>query len=218
MTSSEIDPHAGRPRRLADPDMQGITRDNRPAKPSDAGWRVRLMKQGTYVADRHFRDLAYNGRSRARTAAKCYRDDMVKQHEIVLGAPCKGTLALERQGAGLTQKALADLLGVSAGLIAKWERSDQLPEPARAILTAVIARTVIPTTGQCGWRDIHRIRTEVLKWSQKELAAVLGCSYAAVGFWERGQRLAPGWVLVYLWAICQGWNRCVHVVGGPINE
>ena len=218
MSNLRCSRQAGKPRRMADPDMHGITRDDRPGNPSDAGWRVRVMKQGKYIADRHFRDLAYNSRSLARTAARCYRDDMMREHEIVLPAPCTGTLSLQRQAAGLTQKTVAELLGVSAGLIAKWERSDHLPEPARAILTSVIAGTVVPTSGQYRWQDIHRIRTDVLKWSQKKLAAVLGCSYAAVGFWERGQRIAPGWVLVYLWATSQGWNRCAHVVGGPANE
>jgi DNA-binding transcriptional regulator YiaG len=188
--------------------MQGITRDNRTANPSDAGWRVRLMKGRQYVADRHFRDQAYGGPQRAKKAARCYRDDMAKEHGIAFTAASKGDLALLRQGAGLTQSQLAKLLRVSCAQIAKWERGS-VPAAVLSLTGALLSLQVISPAEWISGDDIRRIRTQVLKWTQHQLAAELDRAYAAVGQWERGGRRAPGWVLVYLQAVNDGWNR-VH--------
>lgn len=197
--------HRSMARRLSGPEMHGISRDNRPSKPSDAGWRVRLVKQEQFVADRHFRDLAYGGRTRAMMAARCYRDDMAKEHGIQLPALVKSPLAEERQSARLTQAAVAMMLGVSPGLIAKWEREDNLSAAARSLYQAAVAGTVPTGPTLLAGHDVRRIRADILCWTQSQLADALGCSYAAIGYWERGQRRAPGWVLVYLNAVNEGW-------------
>lgn len=196
----------GAARRSIDPDMQGITRDRRTANPSDAGWRVRLMKDRQYVADRHFRDLAYGGPQRAKKAARCYRDDMAKEHGIVLTVASEGDLAVLRRGTGLTQRELAQLLRVSSAQIAKWERG-VVPAAVLSIAGALMSRKVVTHTPGITGEDIRRIRTQILKWTQHQLAEELDRAYAAVGQWERGCRRAPGWVLVYLQAVNEGWNR-----------
>lgn len=195
-------------RRHTDPEMQGITRDNRTANPSDAGWRVRLMKDCQFVADRHFRDQAYGGPQRAKKAARCYRDDMAKEHGIVLTTLSEGELAVLRRGAGLTQLELAKILRVSSAQVAKWER-DAVPAAVLSLAGALLSRQVATPATDVSGDDIRRIRTQVLKWTQQQLAAELNRDYAAVGQWERGGRRAPGWVLVYLQAVNNGWSR-VH--------
>lgn len=197
---------AGNARRKTDPDMQGITRDHRTANPSDAGWRVRLMKGRQYVADRHFRDQAYGGPQRARKAARCYRDDMAKEHGIVFTVASEGPLALLRRGAGLTQRQLALVLHVSSAQVAKWERG-AVPAAVLSLTGALLSQQVVSHTSEISGEDIRRIRTQVLKWTQQQLAAELDRAYAAVGQWERGGRRAPGWVLVYLQAVNDGWSR-----------
>jgi DNA-binding transcriptional regulator YiaG len=193
-------------RRHSDPEMQGITRDHRVATPSDAGWRVRLMKDGQFVADRHFRDQAYGGPQRAKKAARCYRDDMVKEHGIVLTVASEGDLAVLRRVAGLTQRELAQVLRVSSAQVAKWERG-AVPAAVLSLTGALLSRQVSSPSTDISGDDIRRIRTKVLKWTQQQLAAELDRAYAAVGHWERGGRQAPGWVLVYLQAVNDGWNR-----------
>lgn len=195
-------------RRHTEPEMQGITRDIRTANPSDAGWRVRLMRDGRFVADRHFRDQAYGGPQRARRAARCYRDDMAQEHGIVLIAATESELAMLRRDAGVTQRELAQILRVSSAQIAKWERGT-VPTPVLSLAGALLSRQVATTTTDVSADDIRRIRTKVLKWTQQQLATELDRAYAAVGQWERGGRRAPGWVLVYLQAVNDGWNR-VH--------
>ena len=195
-------------RRGIDPDMQGITRDQRKANPSDAGWRVRLMKGRRYVADRHFRDQAYGGSQRAMRAARCYRVDMAKEHAIVFTAASEGPLAQLRRGAGLTQLQLAQVLLVSSAQIAKWERGEA-PAAMLTLAGALLSRQVVCTSVEITAGDIRRIRTQILKWTQHQLAVELDRAYAAIGQWERGARRAPGWVLVYLQAVNDGWNR-VH--------
>lgn len=193
-------------RRSTDPDMQGITRDLRTANPSDAGWRVRLMKGRQYVADRHFRDQAYGGPQRAKKAARCYRDDMAKEHGIALTVASEGDLAVLRRGTGLTQRELAQILRVSSAQIAKWERG-AVPAAVLSLAGALLSQQVVSHTSDISGDDIRRIRTQILKWTQHQLAAELGRAYAAIGQWERGGRRAPGWVLVYLQAVNDGWNR-----------
>ncbi|WP_282366426.1 helix-turn-helix domain-containing protein [Pseudomonas sp. PS02290] len=193
------------PRRGIDPDMQGITRDLRKSNPSDAGWRVRLMKGRRYVADRHFRDQAYGGSQRALRAARCYRDDMAKEHGIVLTASSTGALAQLRRTAEMTQLQLARVLRVSSAQIAKWERGEA-PVALLKLAGAIISGQVICTSVDITAGDIRRIRTQLLKWTQHQLAIELDRAYAAIGQWERGTRRAPGWVLVYLQAINDGWN------------
>ncbi len=194
------------PRRHTDPDMQGITRDHRAATPSDAGWRVRLMKDRQYVADRHFRDQAYGGPQRAKKAARCYRDDMAKEHGIVLTDASEGDLAVLRRGTGLTQVELAQLLHVSSAQIAKWEHG-AVPPAVLSLAGALLSQQIVSHASEISGDDIRRIRTQILKWTQQQLAAELDRAYAAVGQWERGGRRAPGWVLVYLQAVDDGWNR-----------
>ncbi|TPG86737.1 XRE family transcriptional regulator [Pseudomonas caspiana] len=193
-------------RRGTDPEFQGITRDHRTANPSDAGWRVRLMKDRQYVADRHFRDQAYGGPQRAKKAARCYRDDMAKEHGIDFTVASEGALALLRRGAGWTQRQLAQVLHVSSAQVAKWERG-VVPNAVLALAGAILSRQFVPHSVEISGDDIRRIRTQVLKWTQQQLAAELDRAYAAVGQWERGGRRAPGWVLVYLQAVNDGWNR-----------
>ncbi|WP_223508963.1 MULTISPECIES: helix-turn-helix domain-containing protein [unclassified Pseudomonas] len=193
-------------RRSTDPDMQGITRDLRTANPSDAGWRVRLMKDRQYVADRHFRDQAYGGLQRAKKAARCYRDDMAREHGIVLTVASEGDLAVLRRGTGLTQRDLAQILRVSCAQIAKWERG-AVPAAVLSLAGALLSQQVVSHTSGITGDDIRRIRTQILKWTQHQLAAEVDRAYAAVGQWERGGRRAPGWVLVYLQAVNDGWNR-----------
>ncbi|VVP30737.1 helix-turn-helix domain-containing protein [Pseudomonas fluorescens] len=193
-------------RRSSDPDMQGITRDHRTANPSDAGWRVRLMKDRHYVADRHFRDQAYGGPLRAKKAARCYRDDMAAEHSIVLTVASEGALAVLRRGTGLTQRELAQILHVSSAQIAKWERG-VVPAAVLSLAGALLSQQVVSHTTVISGDDIRRIRTQILNWTQQQLAAELDRAYAAVGQWERGGRRAPGWVLVYLQAVNDGWNR-----------
>lgn len=195
-------------RRVTDPDLHGITRDPRAANPSDAGWRVRLMKNRLYVADRHFRDQAYGGPQRSKKAARCYRDDMVKEHGIVLTVASEGELAVLRRGAGLTQRQLAMILRVSGAQVAKWERG-AVPAAVLALAGALLSRQIVSRASEISGEDIRRIRTQILKWTQRQLAAELDRAYAAIGQWERGGRRAPGWVLVYLQAVNDGWNR-VH--------
>ncbi|WP_137162076.1 helix-turn-helix domain-containing protein [Pseudomonas asiatica] len=191
-------------RRIADSSMQGITRDNRPSKPSDAGWRVRLMKDGKFVADRHFRDLAYHGRSRAKRAAQCYRDDMANEHQIQFAQPVHTDLALQRHAAGLTQAAIASMLAVSPALVSKWEKGGDIPAAARSLFQAAVQGELVGDAPSLAGADIRRIRAEVLGWTQTQLADALGWAYAAVGYWERGQRRIPGWVQVYMQAIDEG--------------
>lgn len=193
-------------RRSNDPEFQGITRDHRTANPSDAGWRVRLMKDRQYVADRHFRDQAYGGPQRAKKAARCYRDDMAKAHGIDFTVASEGALAFLRRGAGWTQRELAQILRVSSAQIAKWERG-AVPAAVLSLAGALLSQQVVSHTFDISGDDIRRIRTQVLKWTQQQLAAELDRAYAAVGQWERGGRRAPGWVLVYLQAVNDGWNR-----------
>lgn len=194
------------PRRVSDPHMQGITRDDRKKTPSDAGWRVRLMKGRRYVADRHFRDQAYGGSQRAMRAARCYRDDMAKEHEIVFTAASEGALAQLRREAGLTQLQLAQVLLVSSAQVAKWERG-AAPAALLTLTGAILSRQVVCNSVDITAGDIRRIRTQILRWTQHQLAAELNRAYAAIGQWERGARRAPGWVLVYLQAVDDGWNR-----------
>lgn len=80
----------------------------------------------------------------------------------------------------------------------------------RAVISRrlAVASSRLPSTDVSG-DDIRRIRTQILKWTQQQLATELDRAYAAVGQWERGGRRAPGWVLVYLQAVNDGWNR-VH--------
>lgn len=196
-------------RRSADPDLHGITRDPRTANPADAGWRVRLMKNRQYVADRHFRDQAYGGSQRSKKAARCYRDDMAKEHGIVLTVASAGELAALRRGAGLTQHQLAQVLRVSSAQIAKWERGT-VPAAVLSLAGALLSHQVTSHASEISGDDIRRIRTQILKWTQHQLAAELDRAYAAIGQWERGGRRAPGWVLVYLQAVNDGWNR-VHI-------
>lgn len=191
-------------RRIADSSMQGITRDNRPSKPSDAGWRVRLMKDGKFVADRHFRDLAYHGRSRAKRAAQCYRDDLAFEHQIQFTQTVHTDLALQRHAAGLTQAAIASMLSVSPGLVSKWEKGADMPAAARSLFQAAVQGELVGDAPSLAGADIRRIRAEVLGWTQTQLADALGWAYAAVGYWERGQRRIPGWVQVYMKAIDEG--------------
>lgn len=196
-------------RRISDAEMQGITRDNRPSKPSDAGWRVRLMKAGKFVADRHFRDLAYHGRSRAKHAAQCYRDDMAREHDIQLPPTVQSELARQRHSAGLTQKAIAMMLSVSPGLISKWEKGAEMPAAARSLYRAAVEGQLPACEPTLTGADVRRIRVEVLGWSQAQLANALGWAYAAVGYWERGQRPVPGWVKVYVNAVSKGDRKSV---------
>lgn len=206
-SSSEITPlPALAIRRRTDPDMQGITRDLRTANPSDAGWRVRLMKGRRYVADRHFRDQAYGGSQRAMRAARCYRDDMAKEHGIVFTAVREGALAQLRRAAGWTQLQLARVLLVSSAQIAKWERMEA-PAALLALAGALMSRQIVCTSVEITGGDIRRIRKTILNWTQQQLAAELDRAYAAIGQWERGARRAPGWVLVYLQAVNDGWAR-----------
>jgi DNA-binding transcriptional regulator YiaG len=191
-------------RRITDSSMQGITRDNRPSKPSDAGWRVRLMKDGKFVADRHFRDLAYHGRSRAKHAAQCYRDDMATEHQIQFAQTVHTDLAHQRHAAGLTQAAIASMLSVSPGLVSKWEKGADMPVAARSLFRAAVQAELVGDAPSLAGADIRRIRAEVLGWTQAQLADALGWAYAAVGYWERGQRRIPGWVQVYMKAIDEG--------------
>lgn len=195
-------------RRHPDPEMHGITRDNRGANPTDSGWRVRLMKASQFVADRHFRDQAYGGPLRAKKAARCYRDDMAKEHGIVFTVASEGELAVLRRGAGLAQRELAQILRVSSSQIAKWERG-VVPAAVLPLVGALLSRQVAYPSTDVSGDDIRRIRTQILKWTQQQLATELDRAYAAVGQWERGGRRAPGWVLVYLQAVNDGWNR-VH--------
>ncbi|KAA0947141.1 transcriptional regulator [Pseudomonas sp. ANT_H14] len=197
-----------RARRHSDPEMHGITRDTRAANPSDAGWRVRLMKASQFVADRHFRDQAYGGSLRAQKAARCSRYELATEHGIVFTAACVGELAVLRRGAGLAQRELAQILRVSSAQIAKWERG-VVPAAVLSLVGALLSRQVATTSTDVSGDDIRRIRTQVLKWTQQQLATELDRAYAAVGQWERGGRRAPGWVLVYLQAVNDGWNR-VH--------
>ncbi|MNJ51485.1 transcriptional repressor DicA [compost metagenome] len=171
------------------------------------------MKDGRYIADRHFRDLAYNGRTRAKIAARCYRDDMAREHGVQLSPSVKSSLAEQRQAARLTQAAVAKMLAISPGLVAKWERQDNLPAAARSLYRASVAGTIPTGPAPLVGRDIRRIRTDVLHWTQSQLAEALGWSYAAIGYWEREQRRAPGWVLVYLNAVNEGW-----VIGEPSEQ
>lgn len=193
-------------RRSPDPDMQGISRDKRASAPSDAGWRVRLMKEGRYVADRHFRDHAYGGTSRAKKAARCYRDDMARLHGVIMTPASDGALAVIRRNGGLTQHELALRLGVSSAQIAKWERGAP-PVALLSLAKALLTGAVVPCPETITAQDIRRVRTELLKWTQQQLADEVGRAYSAVGQWERGACPAPGWVLVYLQAVCSGWRR-----------
>ncbi|MGP4922424.1 MULTISPECIES: helix-turn-helix domain-containing protein [Pseudomonas] len=164
------------------------------------------MKDRQYVADRHFRDQAYGGPQRAKKAARCYRDDMAKEHGIVLTDASEGDLAVLRRGTGLTQVELAQLLHVSSAQIAKWEHG-AVPPAVLSLAGALLSQQIVSHASEISGDDIRRIRTQILKWTQQQLAAELDRAYAAVGQWERGGRRAPGWVLVYLQAVDDGWNR-----------
>jgi DNA-binding transcriptional regulator YiaG len=164
------------------------------------------MKDRQYVADRHFRDQAYGGPQRAKKAARCYRDDMAKEHGILLTDASEGDLAVLRRGTGLTQLELAQILHVSSAQIAKWERG-AVPAAVLSLAGALLSQQVVSHDSEISGDDIRRIRTQILKWTQQQLAAELDRAYAAVGQWERGGRRAPGWVLVYLQAVDDGWTR-----------
>lgn len=131
---------------------------------------------------------------------------MVLQAGVMLPSAIHSEFADLRHRAGLTQHELGLRLCVSASLIAKWERSDQLPAPIVGLTTAVIAGDISAPIPSLAPADIRRIRLSVLRWSQEQLGAALGWSYAAIGHWERGGRKPPGWVYVYLHAVEQGWS------------
>jgi len=165
-------------RRESDPDMQGISRDERPNRPADAGWRVRLYKAGKYVANRHFRDAAYGGQDSALYAAKRFRDDMANEHGVRRRTAQGNDLSKVRVAAGLSQTMLASWLHVSKSLIARWERLGA-PQSAIRLVTALIAGHVKPQTVMPE-PDLAAIRKS-LGLRQDEMAEKIGRGYNAYG-------------------------------------
>jgi DNA-binding transcriptional regulator YiaG len=206
-----VEPRTGRrptpptgARREFDPEMQGISRDERPNRPSDAGWRVRLFKAGRYVANRHFRDAAYQGGPAALAAAKRFRDDMALEHDVHRRTGQGNELSRVRIAAGRAQSTLASWLHVSTPLIARWERVGA-PDAVIRLVTAMIAGVVQPTQTVSS-PDLLAIRMK-LGLRQEDMAAKFDRGYNAYGEWERNKRPIPGWVKVYLDAIARGWDE-----------
>jgi DNA-binding transcriptional regulator YiaG len=191
-------------RREFDPDMQGISRDERPRRPSDAGWRVRLFKGGQYVANRHFRDAAYQGVAAALAAAKRFRDDMAIEHDVRRRTGQGNELSRLRVAADLAQSTLASWMHVSTPLIARWERVGA-PDAVIRLVTAMIAGVVQPTQTVSS-PDLLDIRLK-LDMRQEDMAAKFDRGYNAYGEWERNKRPVPGWVKVYLDAVARGWDE-----------
>lgn len=96
------------------------------------------------------------------------------------------------------------MLSVSPGLVSKWEKGGHIPAAARSLFQAAVQGELVGDAPSLAGADIRRIRAEVLGWTQTQLADALGWAYAAVGYWERGQRRIPGWVQVYMQAIDEG--------------
>lgn len=191
-------------RREFDPEMQGISRDERPKRPSDAGWRVRLFKGGRYVANRHFRDAAYHGSLAALAAAKRFRDDMALEHDVHRRTGQGNDLSRLRIAAGHAQSTFASWLHVSTPLIARWERVGA-PDAVTRLVTAMITGVVQPTQTVSS-PDLLAIRMK-LGVRQEDMAAKFDRGYNAYGEWERNKRPIPGWVKVYLEAIARGWDE-----------
>ncbi|WP_432263104.1 transcriptional regulator [Cupriavidus sp. TMH.W2] len=184
--------------------MQGISRDDRPSRPADAGWRVRLYKGGEYVANRHFRDAAYGSREHALLAAQRFRDDMAYEHGVRRRQGQSSFLSKIRVAAGLSQATLATWLHVSTPLIARWEHQGA-PVAAIRLVTAMIAGLVKPSP-EVPVPDLMFVRSS-LGLRQDEMADKFGRGYNAYGEWERGKRRVPGWAKVYIDAIAKGWDE-----------
>lgn len=191
-------------RRRTDSAMQGISRDERPGRPADAGWRVRLYKGGIYVANRHFRDAAYGSRDGSLYAAQRFRDDKAREFGIRRREGQSSFLSKIRVDAGLSQGTLASWLHVSTPLIARWEKQGA-PVAAIRLVTALIAGRVTPSV-EMPTPDLNRVRS-LLGLRQDEMADKFGRGYNAYGEWERGKRRIPGWVNVYIDSIAKGWDE-----------
>lgn len=202
-------------KRLTDPEMQGIARDQRLAKPSDAGWRVRLMKAGTYVANRHFRDEAYGNKEKSLRAARNYRDDMALQNGIRLRLRRDSPLAVLRSNAGISQTTLAAWLNVSPGQIVNWEQGSA-PGMVLTLIKGLLNGSVRPYSPRFRELNLRDFRMK-MGLSQSEMAKMFERGYATVGEWERGGRRVPGWVLVYANAIRDGWLPFTPAGGGPVS-
>lgn len=191
-------------RRLTDPAMQGISRDERPAKPADAGWRVRLFKEGKYVANRHFRDAAYKGKEGSLYAAQRFRDDMAGEFGIRRREREATALAGFRVSAGLSQATVASWLHVSTPLVTRWEH-EGTPVPVLLLATAMFEGIVKPQKALPS-PDLAALRQK-LGLRQEDMAKKFGRRLAAYGEWERGKRQMPGWVAVYVQAMLSGWDE-----------
>ncbi|WP_425953279.1 transcriptional regulator [Ralstonia pseudosolanacearum] len=196
-------------RRHSDASMQGISRDERPNRPSDAGWRVRLYKDGEYVANRHFRDAAYGSQDNSLNAAKRFRDDQANEHGVRRRQSQDGVLSKIRIAGGVSQAMLATWLHCSTPLIARWER-DGGPDAAICLVSAMLAGIVKPSV-DTPVPDLVRVRRS-LGLRQDEMAEKFDRGYNAYGEWERGKRRIPGWVKVYVDAISKGWDE----IGGTL--
>nr|BAO19069.1 hypothetical protein [Burkholderia sp. M701] len=190
--------------RESNPEMQGISRDERVGRPADAGWRVRLYKAGKYVANRHFRDVAYLGRDAALAAAKRYRDDMAEQHGIRRRVGCGNELSRIRVSAGLSQSRLAAWLHVSTPLIARWEHIGA-PD-AVFLLTQAFISGKVQAVAERPDPDLIAVRTAA-GLTQDDMARKFDRGYNAYGEWERKKRRIPGWVAVYIDALGRGWDE-----------
>ena len=191
-------------RRLSEPAMQGISRDERPANPPDAGWRVRLFKDGKYVANRHFRDAAYGGKPGSLYAAQRYRDDMAVEFGVRRRVGEVTALAGHRVSAGLSQSTVASWLHVSTPLVTRWEH-EGAPEPVLRLATAMFDGAVKPQK-TVPTPDLASLRQK-LGLRQEDMARKFDRRLAAYGEWERGKRQMPGWVAVYVQAVASGWDE-----------
>ena len=191
-------------RRLAEPAMQGISRDERPANPADAGWRVRLCKSGKYVANRHFRDAAYHGKDGSLYAAQRFRDDMAAEFGVRRRDREVTALAGFRVSAGISQSTLASWLHVSTPLVTRWEH-EGAPEPVLILATALFGGILKPQKTVPS-PDLAALRLK-LGLRQEDMAKKFGRRLAAYGEWERGKRQMPGWVAVYVEAMLCGWDE-----------
>ena len=200
---------------LEELDMQGISRDDRKAKPADAGWRVRLFKNGVYVASRHFRDATYrNSREASLRAAACYRDEKMAECQVTRRKKGGNEVTQLRKSAGKTQKELAALLLVSPGQVSIWENG-RVSRPELRIIKAVLAGEVAPGNSdvQIDFYDTRK----ALGLGQEHMATLLACSDSTYGRWERGTVRIPGWASVFVSALANGWVAPLGALGSKIS-
>ncbi|MEM9487085.1 MAG: helix-turn-helix transcriptional regulator, partial [Cyanobacteria bacterium P01_F01_bin.116] len=106
------------------------------------------------------------------------------------------TLQDLRKKAQLTQREVAQALGVTTTTIASWESGRKDPHPKlRQIQTLMdlyncsihdLANAVKPQTPEQNI-NLKSIRENILEVSQQEFASMIGIAVSTVSRWERGQ-------------------------------